>query len=224
MSNICERLAYERHLSTYLPSERDRWYYSKWLHFVSPHTTRSTYISPDSLQKMLQNVQKMSRFYWVEFALWTLICRDLPPVLATRELRSMDAGYPAHLFVPELSTLSDDETDSDPTLHSRLFYCSLFLMSQTLSRRQPRGYSQRMCAHCLHSTSPRMDSGTRRVYRVLYGVSVCVCACVHVYVRMCVWMCVHVHVCACVRVYVRVHVCACVRVCVCVHVKKVVCE
>ena len=48
ISSIRKRLAYERHLSTYLPSNRDRRYYSKRLQFVSPHATRPTYKSPDS--------------------------------------------------------------------------------------------------------------------------------------------------------------------------------
>ena len=55
-----EQLAYERHLSIYPPSDRDRRYYSKWLQFVSPHATRPTYISPDSPQKMLQNMQNQA--------------------------------------------------------------------------------------------------------------------------------------------------------------------
>ena len=45
MSDIREQLAYEWHLSTYSLSDRNRWYYSKWSRFVSPHATRPTYIS-----------------------------------------------------------------------------------------------------------------------------------------------------------------------------------
>ena len=46
---------------------------------------------------------------------------------------------------------------------------------------------------------------------MIYGVCVCVCACV----RVCVCACVRVCVCACVRVCVCACVRACVRVCVC---------
>ena len=73
ISDIRERLAYERHLSTYPPSDRDRRYYSKWLQFVSPHATRPIYISPDSPQQNATKYAKTSRFYRVVFALRTLL-------------------------------------------------------------------------------------------------------------------------------------------------------
>ena len=74
ISDIRNRLAHERYLSTYPPSNRDMRYHSKWLQFLSPHATRPTYISPDSPQKNVTRYPKTSRFYReFFFALGTLL-------------------------------------------------------------------------------------------------------------------------------------------------------
>ena len=65
ISDIGEQLAYKWHLSTYPPSNCDRWYYSKWSQFVSPHATWPTYISLDS---KCHEICENQPFLWVVFA------------------------------------------------------------------------------------------------------------------------------------------------------------
>ena len=74
-----------------------------------------------------------------------------------------------------------------------------------------------------HWTDPEfiLKSGLARrsMLQRLVRACLCVCACVHVWVRVCVHVWVRVCVCACVSACVCVHGCTCVWVYVCVGVR-----
>ena len=115
ISNIPERLAYERRLLTYSPSDRDRRYYFKWLQFVSPHTGQPA--------QYTTKYAKMSHFYRAIFAVWTLLFVGNCHCFSHAETQ-IDENFEAETEQPVLNSrckLLDDSDSLQTGLTSDVF-------------------------------------------------------------------------------------------------------